>query len=119
VRIDGRLYVDGGVLNVVPLWAATEMGAVRAVAVNALPGLPSRALRFAVRVLRSISPRVQGPGGLDVVTIAPSTPLGSLTESVRWDRDTVLRWIERGANDARRVAAEWQSGRDPAQRVLQ
>lgn len=119
VRIDGRLYVDGGVLNVVPLWAATEMGAARAVAVNALPGLPSRALRIAVRALRSISPRAQGPGELDVVTIAPSAPLGSLTESVRWDRDTVLRWIERGAKDARRVLAEWQAGRDPAQPVLQ
>jgi len=119
VRIDGRLYVDGGVLNAVPLWAATEMGAARAVVVNALPGLPTRALRVVVRALRSISPKALGPGKLDVVTIAPTTPLGSLTESVRWDHDTVLRWIERGAEDARRGMAALQAGRDPAQPVLQ
>ena len=118
-RVDGRLYVDGGLLNTLSLWAATEMGAARAVVVNALPLLPSRALRAAVRALRSLSPRVPDPGELDVVTIAPAAPLGSLTESVRWDRDAVLRWIERGAEDARRAMMEGQSGRDPAQPVLQ
>lgn len=119
VRVDGRLYVDGGLMNILPLWAATEMGAARAVAVNALPRLPSAAVRAVVRAVRSISPRAPDPGDLEVVTIAPPAPLGSLWESVRWDRDTVLRWIERGAEDARRAMAERQSGRDPAQPVLQ
>jgi hypothetical protein len=40
-------------------------------------------------------------------------------ESVRWDRDAVLRSIERGAMDARRAMVELQSGRDPARPVLQ
>jgi predicted acylesterase/phospholipase RssA len=119
VRVDGRLYVDGGLLNTLSLWAAREMGAGRAIVVNALPCMPSRALRAGVRALRSISPKVPNPGVLDVVTIAPSAPLGSLRESVRWDRDAVLRWIERGAEDTRRAMAERQSGRDPAQPVLQ
>ena len=119
VRVDGRLYVDGGLLNTLSLWAAREMGAGRAIVVNALPCMPSRALRAGVRALRSISPKVPDPGILDVVTIAPSAPLGSLRESVRWDRDAVLRWIERGAEDTRRAMAERQSGRDPAQPVLQ
>ncbi len=119
VRVDSRLYVDGGLLNTLSLWAATEMGAGRAIVVNALPCMPSRALRAGVRALRSISPKVPDPGVLDVVTIAPSAPLGSLRESVRWDRDAVLRWIERGAEDTRRAMAERQSGRDPAQPVLQ
>lgn len=119
VRVDGRPYVDGGLLNILSLWAATEMGAARAVAVNALPRLPSRAVQALMRAVRSISPKAPDPGDLDVLTIAPSAPLGSLTESVRWDRDAVLRWIERGAEDTRRAMAERQSGRDPAQPVLQ
>src|ERR1017187_5647194 len=31
VRIDGRLYVDGGLLAVLPVWAAAEMGATRVI----------------------------------------------------------------------------------------
>ena len=119
VRVDGRLYVDGGLLNVAPLWAATEMGAARAVVVNALPRLQSPLVRAAVWAMRSISPRPPEWGDLDVVTIAPSAPLGSLQESVCWDRDVVLRSIERGAADARRVMTERQAGRDPAEPVLQ
>ena len=118
VRVDGRLYVDGGLLNAVPLWAAKEMGAARVVVVNVLPRLQSRAVRMVVGAVRSLSPRAPEAGDLEVVTIAPSAPLGSLMESVRWDRDAVVRWIERGAEDARRAMAE-QSARDPAQPVLQ
>src|SRR6266849_2527718 len=62
VRIDGRRYTDGGVLSVLPLWAAAEMGATRAIAINALPELPSRLLRTAMRTLRWISPKGPGPG---------------------------------------------------------
>jgi predicted acylesterase/phospholipase RssA len=119
VRVDGRLYVDGGLLNVAPLWAATEMGAGRAVVVNALPRLQSPLVRAAVWAMRSISPPAPEPDALDVVTIAPSAPLGTLWESVRWTRDAVLRWIERGAEDARHAISELQAGRDPAQPVLQ
>src|SRR5262249_51151439 len=35
VRIGGRLYCDGGLLDPVPIWAAAEMGATRIIAVNA------------------------------------------------------------------------------------
>jgi NTE family protein len=119
VRVDGRLCVDGGLLNAVPLWAAKEMGAGRAVVVNALPRLQSRVVRTVVGAVRSISPRLPEQGDLEVVTIAPSSPLGSLMESVRWDRDAVLRSIARGADDSRRALVELQSGRDPARPVLQ
>ena len=119
VRVDGRLYVDGGLLNVAPLWAATKMGAVRAVVVNALPRLQSLVVRAAVGIMRSISPPTPEPGTLEVVTVAPSAPLGSLRDSVRWNRDAVLRSIGRGAADARQALSEMQSGRDPAEPVLQ
>jgi hypothetical protein len=49
----------------------------------------------------------------------PAAPLGTLAESVRWNRDTILRWIEQGAGDARQALAAGVLGRDPAQRVLQ
>jgi predicted acylesterase/phospholipase RssA len=118
-RIGGRVYVDGGLLGVLPLWAATAMGASRAVAVNALPFLPSRVLRAGAGVVRSVSPRGPSVSGLEVVSIAPAGGLGTLSKAWRWNRDTVLRWIERGAADARRAMAADLPSRDSAQRVLQ
>ena len=50
VRIDGRLFVDGGVLDVLPIWAAAEMGATHVIAVNLLPVMPSRPLRALLQV---------------------------------------------------------------------
>jgi len=119
VRIDGRLYVDGGLLSVLPLWAAAEMGASRAIAVNTLPELPSRILRAGVRAIRWISPKAPAPGALQVISIAPAGPLGTLSESVRWERRAIERWIAQGAEDARRVIASGLTGRDFPQRVLQ
>jgi len=118
-RIGGRWYVDGGLLGALPLWAAPQMGATRAIAVNALPFLPSPVMRAGVGALRRASPPLPTVGSLDVITIAPEGGLGTVSDAVRWSRDNVLRMIERGSADARRVtAAEWAS-RDSAQRVLQ
>lgn len=119
VNIGGRRYVDGGLLNVMPLWPAAEMGASCAVAVNALPQLPSRVIRAGVRVVRWISPQAPPPGALDVIRILPAAPLGALMESVRWSRETILRWIEQGAGDARKAVAAGLIGRDSTPRVLQ
>jgi NTE family protein len=119
VRVDGRLYVDGGMLNILPLWAAKEMGAAGVVAVNSMPLMPSRAVRTLMGAVHAIVPKAQEKSGLEVVTIAPPGPLGTLGESLRWNRDTVSRWIERGAEDARRAMAGRLSGRDPARHVLQ
>ena len=117
--IDGRCYVDGGLLNAMPLWPASEMGASRAVAVNALPEWPSRLMRAGVRVVRWIRPQTQPLGALDAIAIVPAAPLGTLGESVRWNRDASLHWIEQGAVDARQALAAGLFGRDSAQRVLQ
>ena len=118
VRVDGRLYVDGGLLNVLPLWAAAAMGATRAIAINALPLLPSRVVRAAVRSVRWFSRTAPVRGTLEVITIAPAAPLGTLVESVRWNRGKIQRWIEQGAEDARRVMPEL-ARRDFGPRVLQ
>lgn len=118
-RIGGRWYVDGGLLGALPLWSAPQMGATRAIAVNALPFLPFRGLRAGVAALRGISPRLPAVGSLDVVTIVPDGGLGTVTDAIRWNRDNILRMIERGAADARRMMAAERAGRDSAQRVLQ
>jgi len=118
-RIGSRWYVDGGLLGALPLWPAPQMGAARAIAVNALPFLPSRVMRAGVGVLRRLSPRLPATGTLDVVTIVPEGGLGTVSDAVRWSRDNILRMIERGSADARRVTAAGWAGRDSAQRVLQ
>ena len=119
VRINGRWYADGGLLNPLPIWAAAEMGATRVVAVNALPVLPTRVLRAGVRVLRFLSPRIPPPASLEVMLIRPAGSLGTLTESLRWNRDTIQRWIDQGAEDARRVIQSAPAGRDFTPCVLQ
>jgi NTE family protein len=97
VRIQGRRYVDGGLLGGLPLWAAEEMGATRAIAVNALTTLPFRMLHEAMRGRRASA-------ALEVIRIEPSTQLGSLRDAVCWSRANVERWIEQGERDANRVA---------------
>jgi NTE family protein len=97
VPIQGRRYVDGGLLGALPLWAAEEMGATRAIAVNALTALPFRILHKAMRGRRASA-------ALEVIRIEPSTQLGSLRDAVCWSRANVERWIEQGARDANRVA---------------
>jgi NTE family protein len=97
VRIQDRWYVDGGLLGALPLWAAQEMGATRAIAVNALTTLPFRMMHKVMR-----GPRASG--ALEVIRIEPSTPLGSLRDAVCWSCPNVERWIEQGERDANRVA---------------
>ena len=93
VRIDGRSYVDGGFMGPLPLRAAETIGATRAIALKVLTILPFRLLHRALPV-RSPS------AALEVVTLQPSTPLGSLKDSVCWSRETVARMIEQGERDA-------------------
>jgi NTE family protein len=118
-RIGGTLYVDGGLLNALPLWAATAMGASRAVAVNSLPVWPSRLMRAGVGAMRAVTPRTPPAGNLDVVHIAPAGGLGTVSDAIFWNRDTILRMVERGAADARRALASDLASRDSSERVLQ
>jgi NTE family protein len=100
VRIGGEFYVDGGLLDTLPVWAAAEMGATRAIAVNALPLMPSRLLRAAVRAVRRVGQKPAKDAGLDVVPISPGGPLGSVRDAIVWNRENARRWIQQGEDDA-------------------
>jgi len=104
VRFGGARYVDGGLLGALPLWAAREMGAKRAIAVNALGGAASPGLR-ALRALRSLARPLAKPlpADLEVQLIEPSEPLGSLRDAVRWSPANIVRWIALGERDANRA----------------
>ena len=103
VRIGDKWCVDGGLLGALPQWAALEMGASRVVAVNALPRLPSRALRAAVRALTIFAERPRAVEGVDVIHIQPSAELGTLRAAVRWAPKNIARWIELGERDGNRA----------------
>lgn len=98
VAIDGKRYVDGGLLGALPLWAACEMGATRAIALNCLTTLPFRLLR---KTIRPRQPRT----ALETIRIEPSSPLGSLRDTFRWSADNVERWIALGERDGKRALA--------------
>jgi predicted acylesterase/phospholipase RssA len=101
MRIDGRLYTDGGLLNPVPVWAAVELGATEIVALNALPEIPSPVLRpfvLAFRAMFGYHPPL--PFGISLRTILPSCRLGSLRDALKWKRENVERWFDQGRRDA-------------------
>jgi NTE family protein len=96
VRIDGRRYVDGGLLGGLPLWAAEEMGASRAVALNVLTTFPFRMARRVMWLRR--------PGKeFEVLPLEPSEPLGSLRSAVVWSKSDIRRWIDLGEQDGNRA----------------
>jgi NTE family protein len=100
VRINGKLYVDGGLLDILPIWAAAEMGATRVIAVNALPVMPSHPLRALLRVVRLVGQKPAGVAGPDLVVIRPRTPLGSIRDALTWNPENMRRWIQQGEDDA-------------------
>jgi NTE family protein len=100
VKIEGKYYVDGGLLGPVPLWAAAEMGATSAVVINALAFMPSLLLRATVGAFRAVAaPKMQFPN-LEVTTIRPRDVLGTVHDALFWNEDNARRWIAQGERDA-------------------
>jgi NTE family protein len=101
VRIDGRYYSDGGLLNPLPVYAAVELGATEIVALQALPEIPSALLRpfvFGFRAVFGFHPPL--PAGVELTVLEPSQRLGSLRDALRWRRENIERWLELGYGDA-------------------
>jgi NTE family protein len=100
-RIEGRWYLDGGLLNPVPVWAAVDLGATRIVALNALPEIPSVMLRPFVKGFRAVfGHHPPLPPGVELHTLTPQRSLGSLHDALYWRQGNVARWIELGAREA-------------------
>jgi NTE family protein len=98
VEIAGRRYVDGGFRGALPLWAAEELGATRAVALNVL-NTP------AFRLLHSMMLGKRAGTSLKVVRIEPSRRLGSLRDALRWNAGNIEQWIALGERDAKLSAS--------------
>jgi NTE family protein len=104
-KIDGRRHCDGGLLNPLPVWAAVELGATRVVALHALPRIPSVWLKPFVKGFRwgfGFNPPL--PPGVELLTIQPDGPLGSVRDALLWRRENVERWIELGYRAAENAA---------------
>ena len=104
VRIDGRLYSDGGELAAVPLWAAAELGATRALVIDVLPRPPGLVAKTFVGAMKMLSPfRAMAPESMEVVRVTPPQLLGSPIESLYWKRSNVEEWILAGQRDAEAI----------------
>jgi NTE family protein len=102
-RIDGKYYVDGGLLAAVPLWAAHEMGATSAIVINVLESMPSVFLRTVVGAFRAVAaPKANFPD-MKIQWLRPSKPLGSVTDAIRWKKENATRWIAQGEQDAKTI----------------
>ena len=105
IRLGTGLYVDGGLLESLPLWAASEMGAGRIVGVDVFDRAPASPLRVLTRACRTLLPRPpRRRDGIGTRLIVPSENLGSSRKAVFWDPAAVRRWIALGRKDAARAA---------------
>jgi NTE family protein len=101
MRLNGRLMSDGGLLSAVPLWAAAELGARKAVVIDVLPEPPGLVAKTFVGAMRMLSPfRAIVPPGIEVIRIAPRALLGRPLESLYWTHRTAVNWIQQGQADA-------------------
>ena len=104
VRLGGKLTSDGGLLSAVPLWAAAELGAQKAVVIDVLPEAPGLVAKTFVGAMRMLSSfRAGVPGGMEVIRIAPPKLLGRPLESLYWTHHNAAEWIQRGQSDAAAV----------------
>ena len=103
-QLDGKWFVDGGLMGALPVWAAAAMGADRVIALDALPLLPSRVLRSGVGMLRRVRNAPATPP-CTLVRLVPLRPLGRLRDAIYWKRDNAARWMEQGQHDARHTLA--------------
>jgi NTE family protein len=105
-RVRGQLYIDGGVLNPLPLWAASEMGATEVIAINVLPRLPGSLLRASIWFLRGLAPPYPLPSlEMKLRILEPKSPLGKMREAVFWTEANARKWLDAGRSDAKDLLA--------------
>ena len=105
VLIDKRRYLDGGLLNPLPVYAAVDLGATEILALHALPQIPSLLLQpfaLAFRAIFGVNPPL--PPGVTMQVLEPSRRLGSLRDALQWKRANSEHWLDQGAQDAKQLA---------------
>ncbi len=100
VKISGRRYLDGGIFEKLPIWAALEMGATRIVAIDSLPRVGKWWLHLGINIAYAFKPARRYPADLDITLISPSGTLGDANDAVFWKRENIERWVEMGERDA-------------------
>lgn len=101
VRLGGRIYSDGGLLSAVPLWAAVNMGATKALVIDVLPAAPGMIARTFVSTMRMISPfRATASPDVQVIRLGPPKLLGQPLEAIYWTRENAAAWIRKGEEQA-------------------
>ena len=104
-KIGHRWYIDGGLLNPLPVWAAVERGATYIVVLQALPEIPLPLLRPLVKGFRAVfGQHPPLPAGIQLTTLVPSTNLGSLRDALFWNAANIDRWIAQGVADAENIS---------------
>jgi len=111
VAIGGSLYVDGGLLGVLPVWAAAECGADHAIAVNAMPFVPFWLARKVAGMAYRMGPGIPAKRHIETRLLGRPQPLGTLAEAIRWNAANARRWIELGEQDAAELAGQLASER--------
>lgn len=106
VKIGAKRYLDGGIFEKLPLWAAIEMGATRIIAIDSLPKVGKWWLHLGISLAHTFKPRRRYPADLDLTVISPSEPLGDADAAVFWKRPNIERWVDLGLRDAARALTE-------------
>ena len=103
VRVDGRWYTDGGLLDPLPVRAAVDLGATEVVGLQVLGKFPSPLLGPFVAGFRwMFGSGVSVPAAVRVRVHEPSGRLGGLKQSLWGSQQDIVRWIELGVQDAQK-----------------
>jgi NTE family protein len=114
VRVDGRLYVDGGTLYHLPLKEAVASGATEIVAVDLFHATPCnavRVLRLTTLWIRNLlrgeshEPSAEELAGVRLTVLGHPRPLGTVRECFEWNPSRAERMIETGYRDTAAVLA--------------
>lgn len=100
VRIEGKRYLDGGLFEKLPIWAALKMGATRIIAIDSLPRVGKWWLHWGINIAHAFKPRRKYSPDLDLTVVTPSEALGDADAAVFWKRSNIERWVDLGMRDA-------------------
>ena len=100
MKIDGRWYSDGGLIDALPVSVAVDLGATEILGLYVVPKYPPlmaplvKGFRSTFAVPRPV------PAGVNVTVLEPSVTLGDLKSALWGTQQQVEKWIQQGERDA-------------------